>query len=129
MNVRVATLMLIGAMSMPWNAAGAVDGPGPATDSSPGAKAVAAGHAYVTPTIVLVEGGDLSFTNLGISFHTLTSTEVDEDDKPLFDSGLVGFASVVDVAGASRLTATLDGYEFFCWLQPWMRGRLIVVEP
>ena len=125
MRARIAALLLIGVMLAPSGAPQAFEGSSTLTATS---NVAAAGFFYLPDTITLIEGGELSFTNLAVSAHTLTSTILDENDQPLFDSGWVGFSSVVMVRGVSDLRASLDGYEFYCWLQPWMRGRLIVID-
>ena len=125
MRARVAGLLLIGVMLAPSGASQAFEGSSTLTATS---NVAAAWFFYLPDTITLIEGGELSFTNLGVPAHSLTSTILDENDRPLFDSGLVGFASVAMVRGVSDLTASPDGYEFYCWLQPWMRGRLIVID-
>lgn len=76
----------------------------------------------------MVKGSHLTFRNLDPTLHSVTSVDVDEEDERLFDSGIVGFASTVDVGGVSRLRAGRKGFEFFCLIQPWMRGRLIVID-
>ena len=127
MNVRAATLLLVGAMSVPWYAAGAGDHPGRGTVPKPGAKVIAVAHEYVPSIVPMVQGRRLSFTNPGPWLHTLTSVQRDDNGAPVFHSGLVGFASTAEVAGAARLKP--GSYEFYCWLHPWMRGRLIVIKP
>ena len=128
MYSRIAALLLSGVIAVSSGSVRAEDGSNIlSTTSSP--YTVGAGlSSYVPSTVVLVEGSHLAFWNLYPVMHSLTSVEVDQKGERLFDSGLVGFASTVDVGGVSELQGSREGFEFFCLIQPWMRGRLLVVR-
>jgi plastocyanin len=99
--------------------------------AGPGASATAlALNAHFVPaTVTLDHGVALQFLNpdagprLEALGHTLT--ELRSDGGPSrFDSGLVQFGEVKEVAGASSLDT--GRYEFLCEIHPFMRGVLVV---
>jgi plastocyanin len=100
--------------------------------AGPGASATAlALNAHFVPaTVTLDHGGSLQFLNPDIVLsrlealgHTLTELRSD-GGPPRFDSSLVQFGEVKDVAGVSSLDT--GRYEFFCEIHPFMRGILVV---
>ena len=93
---------------------------GPSVVAGPGA----ASTGYVTPAVFAPAGGKLSFTNLDVVQHDVTSTEKGPDGRPLFHSKLVGLGEAADVEGVSALSA--GSYDFFCSVHPGMRGTLLV---
>ncbi len=90
-------------------------------------QVTAARNVFLPSPIVMSRGGDVTFTNLDTAVHSVTAVQAAAGtDRPLFDSGLIGFAANAPVAGVSSLPASQAGYEFYCVMHTWMRGRLIV---
>jgi polyvinyl alcohol dehydrogenase (cytochrome) len=94
---------------------------GPSVVAGPGA----ASTGYATPAIVAFAGGKLSFTNLDVVQHDVTSDDRGPDGRPLFHSKLVGLGEAASVDGVDKLQSG-KSYGFFCSVHPGMRGTLVV---
>ena len=94
-------------------------GGGPsATD---GLAATAPGSTYygfVTPFVVIDQGGKVSYTNGDVVRHNVASTQ------GLFRSALANTGETVTVEGTEKLGP--GTYEFLCEPHPGMKGQLIV---
>ena len=97
-------------------------GPGPRAPA--GASVVAgpgaASTTYLTPVMVTPPGGPLSFTNLDVAQHDVTS-----DQPGLFHSKLIGLGQTAPVDGLENVKSG-QSYSFHCSIHPGMRGTLIV---
>lgn len=113
----------------PGGASGAVPGapplPAPGTGSAilTGPGAAAAG--YLTPVMVVEQGGSLSYTNLDVVQHDVVARDAGADGNPVFRSELASLGETVPVEGMDRTEAG-ETYPFFCSLHTNMRGQLIV---
>ncbi|HEV3229233.1 MAG TPA: PQQ-binding-like beta-propeller repeat protein [Solirubrobacteraceae bacterium] len=94
---------------------------GPSVVAGPGA----ASTGYATPAIVSFAGGKLSFTNLDVVQHDVTSDDHGPDGRPLFQSKLVGLGESAVVTGTDKLQSG-KSYAFYCSVHPGMRGTLVV---
>ena len=99
-------------------------------------------YGYVTPVMVVEQGGELSYANFDIVQHDVVhDVTVDEiankkKDKwcksfdkgacPLFWSPRASVGEVVEVLGLENLKSG-NLYTFFCTLHPGMKGRLLVL--
>ena len=128
MYTRIAALVLSGVIAVSSGSVRAEHRPNVVAGTSLRYTVVTGLSSYVPSNVVLVEGSRVVFRNTYPVLHSLTSVDVDGKGERLFDTGIVGFASKVDVGGVSALRARRQGFEFFCWIQPWMRGRLVVVN-
>lgn len=93
--------------------------------ATPGALFVTAG-SQLTPVAVSVEGDSGTYANLDAGMHSVTSTDIKPNGRPLFDSGMVGAAEIVTVKGIEDLEA--GTYEYICAFHASMTGQLIIVE-
>jgi polyvinyl alcohol dehydrogenase (cytochrome) len=93
--------------------AGIVAGPG------------AASTTYATPVMVTQVGGPLSFTNLDIVQHDVTSDDDAPGGGPLFHTKLIGLGQTTEVEGLDDVQSG-HTYGFYCSIHPGMRGSLIV---
>lgn len=109
-------------------AVAAVAGAGFALPGAPAQAAdgaiLTAGFQFIPPTVVVAEGDGLQHTNADIAPHNVVSTQVDANNKPLFESPLIGVAKTAAVTGVPDLAA--GSYPFFCELHPNMIGTLEV---
>ena len=116
------------------------------TDSDQGPVVVsgAAGqfYGYLTPVMVVQQGGELTYANFDIVqhdvVHDVAADEIANKKKdkwcksfdkgacPLFWSPRAGLGDVVQVEGLQNLK-TGNVYTFFCTLHPGMKGRLLVL--
>ena len=99
-------------------------GPKPPAGATVLAGPGATSTTYATPVMVTSPGGPLSFTNLDIAQHDVTSDQT-VDGKPLFSSRLVGLGESTPVDGLDRVESG-QSYAFHCSIHPGMRGTLIV---
>lgn len=80
-------------------------------------------------SLVLVQGHDLTYTNLDLfAAHSVTSdlTQNDPNSTPIFDSGPASFRRSVAVTGIAALTP--GRYHFHCSIHgSTMQGSLLVV--
>lgn len=97
--------------------------PAPTVVAGPDAATVG---AYAPPATVLPRGGGLSFTNLDLIRHTLTSDALQPDGyTPVFNVG-VNPAQRAEVPGVGSLPPGV--YPFHCSLHPNLRGTLAVLD-
>ena len=99
-------------------------------------------YGYVTPVMVVQQGGELSYANFDIVqhdvVHDVSADEIANKKKdkwcksfdkgacPLFWSPRASVGEVVDVVGLQNLESG-NLYTFFCTLHPGMKGRLLVL--
>ena len=111
-------------------AVAAVAGAGFALPGAPAQAAdgaiLTAGFQFIPPTVVVAEGDGLQHTNADIAPHNVVSTQVDGNNKPLFESPLIGVAKTAAVTGVPDLAA--GSYPFFCDRHEFMRG-VVTVTP
>jgi plastocyanin len=100
----------------------------------------AASSSFLTPNVSISAGGTLSFTNLDLVGHDVTSQQTTRPRRrrhhhhhhhrrpappqPLFKSATVGFGSMTPVNGVEKLQP--GSYPFFCSIHPTMTGVLTV---
>ena len=122
-------------------AGNAAAGPGVTVVSGPQAQS----YGYLTPQIVVNQGGSLQYANFDIVRHDVVQ-DVNADHKaykgprskqpswckqfkkrhcPLFYSKLQGLGATEDVLGVDTLKA--GTYSFYCTLHPGMKGKLTVL--
>jgi plastocyanin len=80
---------------------------------------------YATPLMTTRVGGPLSFLNLDVVQHDVTSDEKGADGGPLFRSKLIGLGESAPVEGLDKVQSGKQ-YGFFCSIHPGMRGTLVV---
>lgn len=78
---------------------------------------------FLTKSVTLAKGTDLSFTNLDATAHNVASVDIDKDGQRLFASSNTG-AGVTPVDGTRNLDA--GTYQFLCTVHPSMTGTLDV---
>jgi glucose/arabinose dehydrogenase/plastocyanin len=78
---------------------------------------------FLTPSVTLAKGTQLTFTNLDAVAHNVASKEVTDDGRRLFASPNVASGTAV-VEGAEKLDA--GKYDFLCTVHPSMTGTLEV---
>ena len=99
-------------------------------------------YGYVTPVMVVQQGGELSYANFDIVQHDVVHyVEADEifnkkkdpwckmykkGTCPLFWSARASVGEVVDVFGLQNLESG-GVFTFFCTLHPGMKGSLVVL--
>lgn len=98
-----------------------VPGTGSAILTGPGAAA----YGYLTPVMVVEQGGELSYTNLDAVQHDVVARDNGPDGQPVFRSRLASIGETVPVEGTER-TESGRTYPFYCSLHPNMQGQLIV---
>ena len=122
-------------------ATGSSAGPGMTVVSGPEAQE----YGYLTPQIVITQGGSLQYTNVDIVRHDVVQ-DVNADGSgykgpkskrpswcsqfkkhrcPLFYSKLEGLSQTENVLGVQNLKA--GTYSFYCTLHPGMKGKLTVL--
>lgn len=94
---------------------------GPSVVSGPGGSST----GYATPLMTTRVGGPLSFLNLDVVQHDVTSDEKGADGGPLFRSKLIGLGESAPVEGLDKVQSGKQ-YGFFCSIHPGMRGTLVV---
>jgi plastocyanin len=122
------------------DAAAAPASAGPAMTVLSGPQAQS--YGYLTPQIVVSQGGSLQYTNVDIVRHDVVQ-DVAADNKslkggkarwckqfkrgkcPLFYSKLEGLTQTEQVLGVSALKP--GTYSFYCTLHPGMKGKLTVL--
>jgi plastocyanin len=120
-----------------------------AVGNAPGSTVVsgpqAQSYGYLTPQLVVTQGGSLQYANFDVVRHDVVQ-DVNADGKgyrgpkskqpswckqfkrgrcPLFYSKLEGLTQTENVLGISGLKA--GTYSFYCTLHPGMKGKLTVV--
>ncbi len=100
---------------------GRAGGGGATVIAGPGATST----TYATPVAITKPGGPVTFRNLDIAQHDVTSVKKRRKGKPLFHSRLVGLGESAPVMGLSRVKSG-QNYQFYCSIHPGMRGTLIV---
>jgi polyvinyl alcohol dehydrogenase (cytochrome) len=100
---------------------GGGSGANPPIVAAPGA----ASTNYATPVATTGVGGPLSFTNLDLAKHDVTSEEKGPDGKPLFSTPLIDLGETAEVEGLDKVKSG-QSYGFFCTIHPGMRGTLVV---
>lgn len=80
-------------------------------------------NGYSTPTVSLARGGTLYVRNDDSVTHSVTSTGLDKQGNPLFDT-VVGAGQLVAVPGVNALAA--GKYPFYCKYHPSMSGTLVI---
>jgi cytochrome c len=78
---------------------------------------------FLTTSVTLAQGSNLTFTNLDIVAHNVASTAVREDGRRLFAAPNTGTGTTV-VEGAEKLP--VGSYDFLCTVHPSMTGKLEV---
>lgn len=78
---------------------------------------------FLTPNVTIDQGEALSFTNLDVVGHDVTSTQ-QVNGKPLFASALTAGGGTEPVVGAQALKT--GSYPFLCSVHPDMLGTLTV---
>lgn len=78
---------------------------------------------YATKRVDISPGGSLSVVNMDTVDHTVTSTALDGNGRPLFDVQVPPGATV-SIPAASRLAS--GSYSFYCRYHPNMQGTLTV---
>jgi len=121
----------------------------PADSSGPGMTVVsgpqAQSYGYLTPQIVITQGGSLQYTNMDVVRHDVVQ-DVNADGAgykgpkskrpswckqfkkhrcPLFYSKLEGLTQTENVLGVDTLKS--GTYSFYCTLHPGMKGKLTVL--
>ncbi|MEX2196135.1 MAG: PQQ-binding-like beta-propeller repeat protein [Thermoleophilaceae bacterium] len=96
-------------------------GSGSAILTGPGAAA----YGYLTPVMVVEQGGSLSYTNVDAVQHDVVARDRAPDGQPVFKSRLASLGETVPVEGLER-TESGTTYPFFCSLHTNMQGQLIV---
>jgi plastocyanin len=71
------------------------------------------------------KGGPLSFVNLDVVLHDVTSDQKGPDGTPLFRSKLIGLGESAPIEGLDKVEPGKQ-YGFFCSVHPGMRGTLAV---
>jgi len=79
---------------------------------------------FTADTVTLAGGEGLTFQNLDVDSHNVTSTAAGPDGRPLFASATIGGDQSAPVEGVKSLPA--GSYDFVCTLHPFMKGRLVV---
>ena len=126
--------------------AGLLLGAAPANANAPTDTQVVSGptakyYGYLTPVVVIEQGGPITYTNIDIERHNVVQ-DVNKDGVhgpskakwcglfpknkcPLFYSPLIGLGQSVSVQG---LKAVKPGqlYTFYCTLHPGMQGHLLI---
>ena len=123
--------------------ASATDGGGPGATVVSGPQAQS--YGYLTPQLVITQGGTLQYTNIDIVRHDVVQ-DVNVDGKgyvgpkrkqpawckqfkkhhcPLFYSKLEGLGQNENVLGVQNLKP--GTYSFYCTLHPGMKGKLTVL--
>jgi polyvinyl alcohol dehydrogenase (cytochrome) len=116
-------------------------GPGVTVVSGPQAQS----YGYLTPQVVITQGGSLQYTNIDVVRHNVVQ-DVNADGAgykgpkrkqpswckqfkkhkcPLFFSKLEGLTQTENVLGVEKLKA--GTYSFYCTLHPGMKGKLTVL--
>lgn len=87
---------------------------------------IAAGppNQYLTPSVTIDQGEQVTFSNSDIAEHDVLARDKGPDGKPLFRSELTGLGGSVPVEGTEYLTT--GSYEFLCSLHTQMVGTLNV---
>jgi polyvinyl alcohol dehydrogenase (cytochrome) len=85
----------------------------------------AANTGYATPVASTRKGGPLSFVNLDVVLHDVTSDQKGPDGTPLFRSKLIGLGESAPIEGLDKVEPGKQ-YGFFCSVHPGMRGTLAV---
>jgi len=81
---------------------------------------------YASSTTTIDQGEKVTFRNLDISGHDVTSHDHGDDGKPLFASSLINPGGSGSVAGTEYLTT--GSYHFFCTIHPGMEATLEVTS-
>jgi plastocyanin len=82
------------------------------------------GTQYLTTAPAIDQGERLTFRNLDVTGHDVTSRLIGLDGKPLFGTPVIGTGSSALVVGSQYLTT--GSYDFYCSVHPFMRGTLTV---
>ncbi len=80
---------------------------------------------YLPADVTIDEGEPLTYVNLDVPEHDVTSQDLDEDDQPLFASETIGTGTAA-VEGVETLPP--GTYDFFCTVHPEMQGTLTVTD-
>ena len=83
-------------------------------------------NQYASSTTTIDQGEKVTFQNIDISGHDVTSHDHGDDGKPLFASALINPGSSGPVAGTEYLTT--GDYHFFCTIHPGMEATLEVTS-
>jgi plastocyanin len=80
---------------------------------------------YATPTMVMHQGGAVTFINADFQQHDVVADEENGEGVPLFSTPVIGAGQYEPVDGAEKLEAGRS-YGFYCSIHPGMRGTLTV---
>lgn len=78
----------------------------------------ATSYGYLTPIVFVNKGGTVSYTNMDVPKHNVSSPD------GLFRSELAGTGETVPVTGVEKLN--VGTYNFLCEPHPGMKGQLVV---
>lgn len=109
----------LGGSSSGGGAGGA--GAGPSVVSGPEAQST----GYATPVVPVNAGNQVSYVNLDIVQHDVTSVDKGPDGRPLFQSKLIGLGESTTIPGTEKLESGKQ-YAFYCSVHPGMKGTLVV---
>jgi len=75
---------------------------------------------YVPSVITINQGEKVTWSNEDVAFHSVTSGEYNAPTD-LFDSGHLDPGEKFSVSFDQK-----GGYDYFCTLHPWMKGKVLV---
>jgi glucose/arabinose dehydrogenase/plastocyanin/type 1 glutamine amidotransferase len=102
---------------------GGTAAPGVGVEGNVIAGPLAQSTGFLTTTVTLAQGSNLTFTNLDVIAHNVASKAITEDGRRLFAAPNVATGTSV-VEGAEKIKA--GKYEFLCTVHPSMTGTLEV---
>jgi len=83
-------------------------------------------NSFGSSVTTIDQGEKVTFQNMDISGHDVTSNQTGDDGSPLFRSALIGPGSSGPVEGTEYLTT--GSYDFFCSVHPGMEATLEVTS-
>lgn len=102
-------------------------GPAQAKDAVMPAQISSVAYEFAPMDITIVQGQELTYTNIDIAPHNVMAKGTFRDGRPLFGSDTITAGKWVPVKGVSTLASGV--YDFTCTLHPRMLGSLTVNEP
>ena len=75
---------------------------------------------YVPPIITIKQGGQVTWLNEDVAFHSVTSGLYDSPTD-MFDSGHLDPQEKFTISFDEKGT-----FDYFCTLHPWMAGKVVV---
>lgn len=79
---------------------------------------------YQTTSVTMSKGDTVSFQNLDLAPHDVTSTKL-KKKRPIFQSRIVNFGATTPVTGVHKVKAR-KSYGYFCSIHPYMKGTIRV---